>query len=222
MKIDNPKKFEPKKTYQPDIFRIKKRLMRLFVLATLLGLCLAIEFDFILHSRSRQCFGEMVAKDTRFRLNMESVSQDYEVHVFKPSGSTIQSAVRQLKAGFDFNTPEDGKYMFCAYSLSSFPMALNMNFTIGNEIVQPVEEENHAKRKPKSVENLVARLEYMTEDIKKEVSHIVVSEENRLKGSSNLSSIMVFSSVITIIILTILAFLQSAFIKVYLKKKKVI
>lgn len=190
---------------------------------TLLNLsCLisCIKFTHELFPANTQCFTESIPEDTLLVGAAKTSKKKLGVRAFQNSNQLLFSKQDESEIKFSFTTTVSSQYTICIDNLSE--SVADMDIEINTGIYANDYSSLATTHNVKPIEIIIKKEEDLLLGIQKQMNFLINKKETAINRVEDVSyNIMVFS-VITMVIMFVLTFLQMGYLKSFFKSKKLI
>lgn len=183
-------------------------------------------FGYVVDPGYGMCFGEQVTTGTRMQGNItlrppQDPAPNTYVRLVNDRGDEILIMRERSEYFFDVTANVEGNVNLCIGNDDPKRQTFIVDFKIGAQIVDK-DQEIITKEKMGIIEHQVKRWHKILKSIQTRMSLTLRREEEKLEEADNISFLVKFVSICSIIIFIAIAFLQTRFMKAFFKTKKII
>lgn len=199
------------------------------LLATVLVLSLiyssyAMSFGFNLARYRKECFTESFNPETLVKGQFAAKEPDYNfltVTITNDKGEAIYAdELSGSVVPFSFTTVNEGAVNLCVENKGEKYMKIVFELLSGVEAGDTAGVASDEDLKP--IERQLVQLDRTIESIKTTTSYIVSREEEKIAHASSISFKLYMFSVITMVTMAVISFLQAKYLKNFFRSKKLI
>jgi len=197
--------------------------MKTFLLSTLISFLFliethGIEFEYYGTPLNTECFGEALNENTLMIGEVRSSLTNIAVKLFDPNGKMLFSKSNETISKFSVTAQIQGTFQVCVDNLSR--QFLNYVVKIETGVFAKDYSEMAKTNNVKPIEIILKKTEDMMSDIKSTTTAFIHKKEEYIDKLDFVNLKIMIFSVITIVIMVILGFLQVNYLKNFYKSKK--
>eukprot|EP01017_Pseudomicrothorax_dubius_P042995 TRINITY_DN7092_c0_g1_i2.p1 TRINITY_DN7092_c0_g1~~TRINITY_DN7092_c0_g1_i2.p1 ORF type:complete len:169 (+),score=38.35 TRINITY_DN7092_c0_g1_i2:147-653(+) len=167
-----------------------------------------------------ECFGEMLAEHSIIVALIESPTEDIVVRLYDHEGKAHRTLARHREIKLSHAAEKTGTHTLCIDNVGT--QSLNIKVSIKTGVEAKIYTDLATTSHFKPIELDVYKMERVLESIQADTKFIIHREEARLRHHDDISFKMTVFSVVTLILLSILAYFQSAYLKNFFRSKKLL
>jgi hypothetical protein len=180
----------------------------------------ALEFSYILEPKETECFGEMLSEQTLLISGATAPHKDVVLRFYDPEGTQIFVKANQEDPQISYTAESSGVYTVCYENNAEEKTELYIRIRSGIEAKDFSEIARSHNFKP--IELDVYKIEELVANIRRDTHAMIRGEAKRMRKRDKAMTKMLIFAGITVIVLTILAFVQSMYLKRFFKSKKLL
>jgi len=146
--------------------------------------------------------------------------QEIVLRFYDPSGTLLITRQNEDQPIFSYTSEKPGVHTVCIDNVSNEMMDIFIRFRSGVDAKDFSGIAETYKFKP--IELDIYKIEELVKNIRRDTKNLITSDERRLRKRDKISSRMTFFSIITIVVVTVLASFQSVYLKSFFKSRKLL
>eukprot|EP00828_Plagiopyla_frontata_P008446 TRINITY_DN14205_c0_g1_i2.p1 TRINITY_DN14205_c0_g1~~TRINITY_DN14205_c0_g1_i2.p1 ORF type:complete len:219 (+),score=30.66 TRINITY_DN14205_c0_g1_i2:1-657(+) len=168
----------------------------------------------------KQCLGQKLSLNTLLKGKFISEQNKFSVKVLNPSKQAVFEKSKEESIQFSFAAENYGNYEICVENTEAMQLTVDVVIQYGaaaKDYSQVAEKQDVSK-----LDLTIKKMEDLIKNVKTDLNYIVVQEEKRIFKVDDVSFKIICFSVVTIILLVILAAIQTSYLKNFFRQKKLI
>ena len=180
-----------------------------------------VEFANTLEPSGTTCFIENIGESVQAIVDVNSPSDKLILTIIDPKGKKIHTSHNQAEMRHNFAAFDGGNHQICVQSLNKRE-EVRYRFKIETG-VQATDYSNIVTKKHlRPVELQAQKIQDMIEQLRSELTTLVISEEGLKAQNEKIKSRVVIFGIISIIVMLVSTYLQVTYLKSFFRNKKII
>ena len=198
----------------------KNEFLSLFLLFLAIKEINCVIFNIVVKPGNNYCIGEYLTEDTVAIFAMSTDVKNIIINLNDPKGKNLYNKKYQQDVRVSLTATDSGNYEMCIKNNDRSEAKVQFEFLSGIMAQDASEVAKESSIQP--AEAAIVRLKEMSKDLINDLNSVVKEEDKNLKANDAISSKITMVSILTLIVMISVGFIETIYIKKYLQNRKLI